>query len=125
MSEWPEIHDRRFWRYKTKSFFEAKKRQVYSTFVLFSKKGDIDNFRIVVNCLSRVEKNTLPVNYLIEMAVLYKQKKMVLFLLEEIIVDTPGDIHFLYTMCCKTFFEKNNEMYDIFFKKYLEFQKSD
>ena len=109
-----DIHDRRFWRYKTQSFIEAKKRQVYSAFVVFSKRGDVKNFRIVINCLSRIEKNTLPVNYLIDMAVLYKQKDMVVFLLDEMIVDTLADRHFLYTMCCKTFFEKNHEMYDIF-----------
>jgi len=119
MSEFPEIHSRRFWRYKTKSFFEAKKRQVYSAFVIFSKRGDIHNFKIVLDCLSQQEKNSLPINYLIDMAVLYKQKDMVLFLLE-LILDTPADKHLLYTMCCKTYFEKNKEMYKIFYEKYVK-----
>ena len=118
-----DIHERRFWRYKTKTFFAAKKGQVYTALVLFSKCGDIKNFQTVIQFFSEKEKASLPVYYLIDMAVLYKQKDMVLFLLN-MFINICQDKQFIYTMCCKTFFEKNNEMYDIFFKKYYTLQKN-
>lgn len=119
-----EIHKRRFWRYNTKTALEAMKRHIFSGFVLFCKQGDLKSFQYVFEKMHDHDKKTLPIYHLIETTVLYKHKDLLLYLLDQL-ENNCQDTSFLFKMCCKTYFEMNFDVYNIFVNKYTKFVKID